>query len=235
MYIAFLSLLLLPFIVLTIINTLKRKKSKDTIITEKMQFKMYIQSIAFLWGMTLAIFIMCLIGNISLENLGFRRVSFRYNIWFTVVTLILNGLALFYFVYQLIMSLISKKWREKQLTDIDQGTLGVLPRTKKEKCFYSFMALSAGICEEIIYRGFLVFLLQAVFPNMPIYFIILIPSLLFGISHFYQGLQGVISTGVLGLLFMSLFIATDSLFLAMLLHFFVDFSATFVLSEEQAK
>ena len=44
--------------------------------------------------------------------------------------------------------------------------------------------------------------------------------------------KGVIGTGLLAVLFMCLFLVTDSLILAILLHFIVDFSATFILSEK---
>ena len=79
----------------------------------------------------------------------------------------------------------------------------------------------------------MVFLVQAIFPGMPIYFVILISTVIFGISHAYQGISGVIGTGILAVLFMCLFFVTNSLLLPILLHFIVDFSATFALSEEK--
>ena len=118
------------------------------------------------------------------------------------------------------------------MADSNQGAIGVLPRTKKEKYLFSLLALSAGICEEIIFRGFLVFLVLAIFPSVPIYLVILISTLIFGIAHAYQGLQGVISTGLLAVMFMCLFLVTDCLIFPMLLHFIIDFSATFILSEK---
>ena len=230
MYIVFLILLSVFFIVVSVLGFLDYKKYKDVDFTEKMRCNGYYQSISLLWGTTLAIFIMCYIGNIRLEDIGFRWISFNYNIWFTVVTLILSGLAFCFFMYQLIGSLISKKFRE-QITG-SQGAIRILPRTKKEKGLFSFVSLSAGICEEIIYRGFVVFLLLTIFPEIPIYLIVLLPSILFGTGHIYQGLSGVISTGVVGAMFMCLFLVTGSLILPMLLHFIVDFSSTFILSED---
>jgi membrane protease YdiL (CAAX protease family) len=231
MYIVFFGLFIVYIIVTTVISVILKMKPKDVVITENTWVKNFIKNMAFLWGVTIAVLILCFIGDISLKDLGFRLISFKYNIWFTVVALVLSGLTLVLFMHNLICSLTSAKWREKQV--IDEGTREVLPRTKKEKWLFSFSALSAGICEEIIYRGFIVFLLQAIFPSMPIFLIILLPSVVFGLGHFYQGLQGVIQTGLLGALFMSLFLATDSLLLAILLHFIIDFSATFIISEER--
>jgi membrane protease YdiL (CAAX protease family) len=65
---------------------------------------------------------------------------------------------------------------------------------------------------------------------MPIYLIVLIQSVIFGFFHIYQGLQGVIKTGIGGALFMCLVLVADSLIPAMLLHFFFDFSSAILLS-----
>ena len=231
MYIAFLIVLLIPFIVMMVTNALE-KKTEAVAVTEKTQCKNYTLGIALLWGITLLIFIMCFIGNISLKDIGFRPIGFKYNIWFTIITLVVSGIAFIYFIYQLISSLGSSKFIKKQMEDSNQGAIGVLPRTKKEKYLFSLLALSAGICEEIIFRGFLIFLVQAIFPYAPIYLVILISTLIFGIAHAYQGLQGVISTGLLAVMFMCLFLVTDCLIFAILLHFIIDFSATFILSEK---
>lgn len=235
MYIVFLVVLAIIFTILSVVGALKEKKRKDAVITEKMQCKHYIHIIALLWGATLAVFAMSFIGNVSFADIGFRQISFNYNIWFTAVTLALSVLALAFFMHKLIGTLVSEKIREKmekQILEVE-GVGGLLPRTKKEKRLWSLISFSAGTCEEIIYRGFLVFLLQAIFPDISVVMIILITFAAFGIAHLYQGLQGVIGTGVMGVLFMSLFLVTGSLILPMLLHFIIDFSSTFVLSERQ--
>jgi len=234
MYIVFLALILIFFITISVLGALDKKKSRGIVLTEKMRCKDYYNSIALLWGAVLVVFILCFIGKISLLDIGFRLISFKYNIWFTVVTLILSGLLFAIISYQTILLLTSAKSREeakKQIVD-GEGAANMLPRTKKEKRLFSFLSFSAGVCEEIIFRGFLMFLLLAIFPDIPIYFIILIPSIIFGIGHLYQGLQGVIKTGVFGALLMCLFLVTDSLLLAIVLHFLADLSSAFLLSEK---
>ena len=235
MHIVFLSLLFILLAVMMMVAAWSEKKYRGVVITEKIKCRGYCQSIALLWGFVLVIFIMCLIGNISLEEIGLRLISFKYNIWFSAVTLILSGLLLAFLSYQTILLLISAKSREEAKKQIatGEGAGQSLPQTKKEKWLFSFLSLSAGICEEIIFRGFLLFLLQAIFPAIPIYLIVLIPSVIFGIFHLYQGLPGIIKTGVLGALLLCVVLVTDSLILAMLLHFLGDLSSTFILSEEQ--
>jgi membrane protease YdiL (CAAX protease family) len=235
MYIVFLVLLVLIKLA-PIAVELKEKKNhkKDVIVTEKMQCKYYAQQVTFLWSGVLAVFIMSLIGNINFYDIGFRPISFSYNIWFTIIILALSGLLLAYSLHNLILSLTSAKFQEEMKKHKD-GAGGILPRSKKERLWFSLSSFSAGICEEILYRGFMVFLLQSVFPGIPLYLIILIPAVLFGIGHVNQGLSGVIATGILGTIFMCLFLVSGSLILPMLLHFLFDFSSTFLLSEKRSE
>jgi membrane protease YdiL (CAAX protease family) len=240
MYIIFLSLLLVLFIVIGIMQAIdksRRKKAGNVALTEKMRCKEYRSSILFLWCVVVGILILCFIGDISLNDLGLRLFKFEQNIWFTAITLGLCGIALVFLLYQTISLLTSSKAREKAKEQIKDGEgVGMMiPRTKKEKRWFALLSLSAGICEEIIYRGFLVFLIQAVFPGLPIWLMILIPSVIFGVGHFYQGAKGMLMTGMIGMVFMSVFLVTDSLFLCMVLHFLMDFSSAFILEEEQAE
>jgi membrane protease YdiL (CAAX protease family) len=233
MYIVFLSILLILFAITVVSEFLETRKLPDAPLTEKEKCEGYFQSIGILWGAVLVVFIMCFVGGISLESIGFRQISFNYGFWFTAGTLTVSGLFFAYMVYNLIFLLKSAKYREKQIKEAGSSVVvKFLPKTKKEKWLFSFVALSAGVCEEIIFRGFLVFLFLAIFPDMPIYLVVLIPIVIFGVGHLYQGLQGVMQTALVGAIFMCLYLVTNSLILPMLLHFFVDLVATFLLSEE---
>ncbi|MCL1996311.1 MAG: CPBP family intramembrane metalloprotease [Defluviitaleaceae bacterium] len=236
MYIAFLVLLVIWIIVTCIHNNLRLKKSKDkpkdVIDMGKAKFNGYVRAIIFLWGSALVVLIMSFIGNISFTDLGFRPISFSYNVWFTAITLVVCGLAFVYFIWALISSLRNKKVKEKQATD--SVTEKALPGTTRERKLFFLVNFSSAICEELIFRGFTAFLLQAVFPGIPIFLIILITGVVFGLSHLYQGLEGVIETGIVGVILMSLFLASGSLILPMLLHFFGNLPATFMRSEEQS-
>ncbi|MCL2198538.1 MAG: CPBP family intramembrane metalloprotease [Defluviitaleaceae bacterium] len=237
MNIIFLAALFVYKALSSVIGASDERKLKSIVVTEKIRCRRYYKAILFLWGSALAVFVMSIIGSISLADIGFRHISFNYNIWFTSVTLILSGLLLVFSLHRIIASLVSAKYRQKQFENFSDGAGGgnIFPRSKKEKKIWLAVSLTAGICEEIIYRGFVVFLLQAIFPDIPIFLIILIPSVMFGIGHLYQGLSGVISTGIAGAVFMCLFLVTDSLIPVMILHFLIDFSSVFLLSESEEK
>lgn len=98
----------------------------------------------------------------------------------------------------------------------------ILPVTREERRWWVFVSLTAGFCEELLYRGFLI----RYFRGAPLYWsltVAIVGSIVaFGIGHSYQGLRGVIGTAILGAVFSVLFVMTGSLLVPVLLHAFVD-------------
>ena len=235
MHIAFLLLLVAWIIAINIVDAIFSKQPVKSNISEKSVnsgfFADIFVDILFIWVPALVVLFLSFIGNISLQDLGYRLISFNHNIWFTVITLVVGGFVFTYYIGRLILSLVSAKFREKQA--IKNGDDEDLPRTAKQRKQHTLIVFSTATCEELISRGFAVFLLQSVFPGISVFLVILITSALFGLSHLYQGLSGVIRTGIFGILSVSLFLVTDSLILPMVLHFLADFSYTFVLPKEQ--
>ena len=234
MYTALLIMLLMFMCVMTIMSSIRKKQSKDDVRTEKKQVKRYYRTIAWMWGPAIGVIAISLASGISLSDLGIRAINFNYNIWFNVIILVSSGLILTFSLRTFIFSLASKTFREEISLEIagDEVASSILPRTKKEKHLYLFLSFSSGICEELIYRGFMAFLLQAIFPEIPVPLLVLIPSVLFGIGHLYQGWRGIIQTGLVGAIFMCLFLVTNSLLPVMFMHFIINASDTFFLSEE---
>ncbi|MCL2605181.1 MAG: CPBP family intramembrane metalloprotease [Defluviitaleaceae bacterium] len=236
MHIIFLIILTVMFALVPILDALPSRKPKPDVITEKMQCRSYLRLIAFYWGFAAPVVVMSLIGGISPAEIGFRFINFNQNIWFTVIALIAGGLVFAYSVYEFIASVASKKFKEdfkEEYTNDNSGTLRIIPRTKKEKKLYSLVALSTAVCEETVYRGFLLFLLYAVFPGISVYIILLIAFVTFGVGHLYQGLKNAVSIGLFATVSMALLIATDSLIPVILLHFVGEASAIFALSPSE--
>ena len=96
----------------------------------------------------------------------------------------------------------------------------ILPVSRSERNWFVFgLSTSAGICEELLFRGFLLAYLSN-YMSMPI--AVLLSSLLFGLGHLYQGWQGVLRTAVMGLIFAGIYLWSGSLFIVIALHFAVD-------------
>jgi membrane protease YdiL (CAAX protease family) len=88
---------------------------------------------------------------------------------------------------------------------------------------FSAMAISAGICEELLYRGWLLHLIGA--STGSIWIGLLLSSVAFGLGHAYQGPQGIFSTGFVGLLLGLIFVWVGSLIPVQILHAFINLSS----------
>ena len=115
-----------------------------------------------------------------------------------------------------------------QLRQSMSGPLHMLPRTPRERALWFVLSLTAGFCEELLYRGFMPAYLVHIFPGVSFFLAILISAALFGLGHIYQKLTGVLGTGVMGLLFGFLYFFTGSLYLPMIVHALFDMRLLFV-------
>lgn len=102
-------------------------------------------------------------------------------------------------------------------------TSRILPQSLVELLPYLALAVTAGVCEEFLYRGFAMAALSR--AGLPLWVVVLVTSVLFGLAHAYQGRAGVIGTGVLGVLLAIARIVFSSLAPVMMWHTAVDIVA----------
>ena len=109
----------------------------------------------------------------------------------------------------------------------------LIPRSRKEKRWFTLTALAAGVCEEVVFRGFFLYLLGETFPAASPYLLAVMAGVLFGVAHFYQGIKGAIKTSLIGVLFGTLYLWMNSLLLCVLLHILFDVSSAFLYESEE--
>jgi len=102
------------------------------------------------------------------------------------------------------------------------ATLALLPRTPAERRLFTVVGVTAGVCEEWLYRGFLLAVVAAVGGGLSTPVLVAVGGLAFGLAHAYQGVAGVAATGVLGGVMAALYLGTGSLLLPVLLHAVID-------------
>ena len=98
----------------------------------------------------------------------------------------------------------------------------VLPRTAVERWWFAALAVSVGVCEEVIFRGFLVRYVQQLPLHPGLAGSVVIAALIFGLDHGYQGVKGMIGTTVLALVMTAVFFGTGHLWPAMVMHTLID-------------
>jgi membrane protease YdiL (CAAX protease family) len=94
----------------------------------------------------------------------------------------------------------------------------VLPHTEEEGRCFTGVSVTAGVCEEIVYRGYL----MAYFGALGAPAAIVLSTLIFGLSHAYLGKAGAIRATLIGLVVAGLYWLTGSLWAPMLLHAMAD-------------
>lgn len=108
----------------------------------------------------------------------------------------------------------------------------LLPRTRAERLEFVGVAVTAGITEELVFRGFLITALSAAPGGWVL--ATLVSAGLFGFIHGYQGVAGSVRAGLLGLLLAVPFLATGSLLPSMVAHTALDLVAGIWLADRLA-
>jgi uncharacterized protein len=103
----------------------------------------------------------------------------------------------------------------------DFGAL--LPATMNERLLFALVALSAGLCEETVFRGFLLDGLHQI--GLTGIALVAVASAAFGVAHFYQGAFGIVVTGLLAVVFCALYVASGTLWLPIVVHAIIDLRA----------
>jgi uncharacterized protein len=99
----------------------------------------------------------------------------------------------------------------------------VLPASPIEFAPYFALAVTAGICEEFLYRGFAMATLSRV--GIKPWGVVVISSILFGLAHMYQGRNGVFGTTLMGLVFGAARLGLQSLVPVAVWHSAIDIVA----------
>ena len=95
----------------------------------------------------------------------------------------------------------------------------LMPHTRRELHHFFGVSMTAGIVEEIVYRGFVLWYL-ALF--MPLWAAVIVSSIAFGLAHSYQGAIGGLRCGLIGLAFAVFYIVTGSIWLPIIAHAILD-------------
>jgi membrane protease YdiL (CAAX protease family) len=102
------------------------------------------------------------------------------------------------------------------------ATMALLPRSAGERRLFSLVGVTAGVCEEWLYRGFFLAVVAALAGGLPTWVLVVVAAAAFGAAHAYQGRSGVALTGLLGGVMAALYLQTGSLLLPVLLHATID-------------
>ncbi|MEX0892448.1 MAG: CPBP family intramembrane glutamic endopeptidase [Gemmatimonadota bacterium] len=166
----------------------------------------YASTIVSLWLLALATVAMAVLAGWGPAELLLRRVA---PVPFLGWSLGLVAAALVVFVAGHLLG-----FRELPLTR------HLLPVTGPEKAWFVVLSVTAGVTEEVVFRGFL--LTALILATGSTALAIGLSAALFGVVHGYQGPWGAVRPAALGVLFAVSAVVTGSVLPAMVAHALVD-------------
>ncbi len=107
---------------------------------------------------------------------------------------------------------------------VQQLAAKILPQNAVEQLAFTALVVTVALCEEFLYRGFV---FAAIFRATHRWQLVaaLASAIFFAVAHLYQGRRGLISTFIIGIIFVIARITEQSLAPAMIAHLFVDLFA----------
>ncbi len=115
--------------------------------------------------------------------------------------------------------ILANRERTSRLMQRHSTETTLMPHTRSEARTFQLLAVSAGVCEEVVYRGFMLWIATVWIGLWPA---VIVTSLAFGVGHLYLGGKHVIRTTIVGLLFALIAVASASLWPVIVLHAFID-------------
>jgi membrane protease YdiL (CAAX protease family) len=152
--------------------------------------------------------------------------------WRMMATIgLLSAVALY---YARSVDTIARARRLKKRIKFPKGVERRAPHTQTELAWFMAVSVSAGVCEEFIFRGYLIWLLQSV---LGLWGAAAVSLVVFMAAHAYQGAKGVVGVGLVGALLTVVVLVFGSLVAAIAMHVLIDagegFVAWFALREVQ--
>jgi membrane protease YdiL (CAAX protease family) len=147
----------------------------------------------------------------------------------------LEGMLAAFVVGSLLPAILSR-WNDRVRATLNKGLDALaffLPVTREERWWFALVCLTAGICEEILFRGFLIHYFRSLPFSLGLTTAVVLSCVVFGFEHLYQGALGVASTALVGFALAAVYLVTGNLLAPMILHALIDFRVLLILRPER--
>ena len=192
---------------------------------EAQRRRFYFFNSLFLWTVTIIVLLNWWLHGRCAADLGITKSP-----QFPAIVIILSGGFIVLYILEIAISAGNETgMKKKHWTEVAP----FLPDSYRQLPAYIFMCVTAGICEEIIFRGFLITYTKTFFEtDLPA---ILIPAAVFAVAHYYQRTSAVIKIFLLSVIFGFIFLRSGSLWIVMFLHFAIDLAGGLIIMKYHYK
>jgi membrane protease YdiL (CAAX protease family) len=167
---------------------------------------MYASSIMWLWLLASWSWVVLLYGGFSGDDIGMHSIPATTGVAWTVA-LTIAGVGI-------MRASDSLGMRESALMR------HLIPQSRSERVTFVGVALTAGICEEIVFRGFLFMALT--YASGSVLVASLASATVFGVVHAYQSSAGVVRAMLMGMVLTLPVLRTGSIYPAIAAHVLID-------------
>jgi membrane protease YdiL (CAAX protease family) len=192
----------------------RRLASAADPIPTRTKLRLYATIMVMEWGLVAVTAVVARRHGLALRDLGQTLGNPRLSLLVTALGLLGLGALTLFNTGQI------RKATRAQLVATMRRARKFVPVGGVEIAVFALVSITAGICEEILYRGWLVSFLGA--ASGSIWIGMVAAAVLFGFGHAYQGRAGVIGTGILGVLFGAMFVLVRSLAPGEVIHAAID-------------
>lgn len=181
------------------------------------RLRAYMEGAALEWGLMIFVLMLWFAWKRSAGMLGLTA-SMGWQLALGVVALVAVTILLTRQRHKIMADEELQQQLRQSLTNVSP----MLPATATElKAFYG-LSVTAGVCEEILYRGYVLWYISEV-TNVVVG--VLLSSLLFGLAHAYQGTRGMVQTGAVGLVLAITYVLSGTLWIPIAMHAFLDINS----------
>ena len=174
------------------------------------------------------------------EQVGLCPVRFQIGEHFVIMagTFLVCGVFLVFVIGRTALLMASGAYRDFVSKDLEEraknaGPYGrvawqLIPRSNWEKEWFVIAALSAGVCEELLFRGFGLCILRGIWVDASGFLLAVVAGFGFGAVYFYRGLNGALRAGISGTLLGFVYLGAQSVYPCMLVHFILHVFSVFL-------
>jgi membrane protease YdiL (CAAX protease family) len=180
------------------------------------RLRFYRQSLVELWLLTPAVLVWWFWSGRTITQIGLG-VPGGWAFWIGAVVVAALAAALGRQVAVVRTSAVARAQVQGQF----RGVTGLLiPRDSHERRIWIGLSVTAGFCEEVLFRAFLIWYLAT---WLPVAAAVLVSAVVFGVGHLYLGWGvGVLRATVMGVIFGAAYLVTGTLWVPIALHTAVD-------------
>lgn len=165
------------------------------------------------WAATAVLVPIAIGSQVSLAEVGVRA-PVEWGSTLLLVFMVAGGALL-------VLARLQLPSQRRRLRRVMAPFVELVPRPG-ERSRFVWLAVTAGVTEELLYRCFGLAYVHWLLPGLSTDAVVLVVSAAFGLAHLYQGWKNVALTGLLGMMFAYAAIDARSIVPAIIVHVLVD-------------